>query len=292
MNFPQLVPPHCAYNANFNFVHDRDFPDSVGKSDDSGELINQISTYYADALPANSKAMEFLGQYHIDDIGLLGSLGVGFSDRTLGKQLPSSDTMEGELLRGMLQRMGLFTAYGGETLRGCLTFPFKDGKGDVVEIFGERFTRWLRPGNPREVIWSLENGGLFNTEAVLNYEQLILCATPLEALMFIRAGFDNVVATMGLRGFTGEQLEELVCSGVSRVLVAFESSSSGDQASRLISQALNASGLECLRLTFPEGCGARQLVPSRGLEALKFVVNGARPCRQSYEAIGRDYYGY
>ena len=290
MNFPQLVPPHCAFNSNFSYVHDRGFPVSSGPKEGTYELINHFNAYYVDALLANQKAREFLAKFYVDDPVMLQEFSIGFSDRTLGKQLPSSKSVEGDLLRGSLQRTGFFTAHGGETLRGCVTFPFKNGKGDVVEIYGERFTRWLRPESSSEVIWSLEQAGVFNAEALLTYKEIILCATPLEALMFIRAGFINVVATMGMRGFTTEQLNDLVCAGVNRVLVAFESAPKGEQATCLVSQALNASAIECLKMTFPKGSGARQLVPARGLEALRFVVQSARPCRQSYEAIWRGYY--
>ncbi|MAY42511.1 MULTISPECIES: hypothetical protein [unclassified Neptuniibacter] len=290
MSFPQLVPPHCAINQNLGSLHERDFYTPFESRSGVYELINQLNAYYGNTLLGHEKAMAFLGRFHIDDQDLLQEFSVGFSDRTLGKQLPASDTVEGELLRGKLQRMGFFTAFGGESLRGCLTFPFKDNKGDIVEIYGERFTRWLRFGTPNEVIWSLENGGLFNSEAILSYKEIILCATPLEALMFVRAGFHNVVATMGSRGFTVEQLDDLVCAGVARVLIAFESAPKADQSSYLVSQALNESGIECLKVAFPAGCGARDLVPSRGLDMLRFVIQGARPCCQSYEAIRSSSY--
>lgn len=292
MSYLQLIPPHCAYDRHFNYVHDRDYPTTPRQVAGAYTLINQFCDYYSHALLTHNSAMKFLSRYCVDDPLLLQEFGIGFSDRTLGKQLPASDTVEGDLLRGNLQRIGFLTAHGGETLRGCITYPFKNDKGDVVEIYGERFTRWLRANSPRTIIWSLESAGLFNAEALLTFKEVILCATPLEALMFMRAGFYNVVFTMGMRGFSVEQLMDLQCTGVQRVLVAFEHSPKGDQATCQISQALTVSGIECLNVAFPDGAGAKTLVPSRGLNALRFVVQGARPVTQSYEAIRRMGYDF
>ena len=48
---------------------------------------------------------------------------IGYSDRSLGLELPSTKDDAGEILRGSLKRLRLFKGTGHEAFRGCIVVP-------------------------------------------------------------------------------------------------------------------------------------------------------------------------
>jgi len=234
------------------------------------------------------RALDFLQQVGIDDTELLKKMGIGFVDRTLGKQLPLGRTKAGALIRGNLQRLGLFVGSGGEFFRGALVFPNRNERGEITEAYGERITPRLRLGTPYHLYWSVQFAGFYNAQALHQSKEIILCKNPLEALILLSAGYCNVVATLGLRGFGTEHLEALADSRVRSVTIAFDGTVIGDQTSRLVAQALNACGIGCSRLAFPAGMDLKDYVLEHGTAALRFLVSGAQSCAQTYESLRGD----
>lgn len=265
-----------------------DFPEIDDDNPTNQTLIDQIFAYYQETLFCNPQALGFLGQLGIDDAELLKQLGVGFVDRTLGKQLPSGRTRSGALIRGNLQRLGLFVGSGGEFFRGALVFPIRNQCGEITEAYGERITPRLRPGTPYHLYWSLQSAGFYSAQALHQHQEMILCKNPLDALILLSAGYRNVVATLGLRGFGTEHLEAIAGSRVRRVTLAFDGTVNGHQTSRLVAQALSTCGIGCSRLAFPAGMDLKGYVLAQGTEALRFLVRGAQPCSQTYEALRED----
>lgn len=247
--------------------------------------VNQVFHYYHDSLLVHDRVVAFLDQYGINEGELLSKFGVGFVDRTLGKQLPCGKTEEGHYQRGRLQQSGLLLGTGGEFFRGCLVFPVVDKHGDVVEAYGQRITRWLRPGTEYYLYWSQQPISFFNHKVLAESDNIILCKNPLEAMTLLCAGFSNVVATLGLRGFSAELLNELEAMGTRRITLAFDNCAEGDHAANLVAQALNAYNIECLRLSFPRGMDVCAFRASHGAQALRFLIRGARPFKPCYESL-------
>ena len=85
-------------------------------------LLNPLAAtaqYYADCLKDSDKAVQFVAntlELSLD----IDNLGIGFSDRTLGKQFPCSQVKAGKEIRAQLTALGLYKETGHETLRGCL----------------------------------------------------------------------------------------------------------------------------------------------------------------------------
>ena len=80
-----------------------------------------VADYYAHHL--NDAAHTFLQNHCLsaDD-----RLRVGFSDRTLGKQIPAKALKFGRELRAKLKQAGILKASGHEALRGFVTVPLTD----------------------------------------------------------------------------------------------------------------------------------------------------------------------
>ncbi len=70
----------------------------------------------------------------------LRTLGIGFSDRSLGNQLPSNQTAAGRRIRERLIQMGLYKENGREALRGYITIPLVDEAHRITGFEGYRLS--------------------------------------------------------------------------------------------------------------------------------------------------------
>ena len=100
-----------------------------------------IVTYYASCLATSAKAIDFVKEeLQLSDEEATAQQ-VGFSDRTLGKQLPNKRLKAGRIIREQLQSLGLFKGNGRETLRGYVTVPITGDDGEVIGIRAHKIDR-------------------------------------------------------------------------------------------------------------------------------------------------------
>ena len=66
---------------------------------------------------------------------------IGFSDRSLGNQLPSNAVLPGKAIRTKLEELGIYKPNGRETLRGFVTIPLLDPQNEVTGIHAIRISR-------------------------------------------------------------------------------------------------------------------------------------------------------
>ena len=96
--------------------------------------LGTVIAYYASCLEQHPKALaaveRLLGMSHEQ----ARAASVGFSDRSLGNQLPSRRIVAGVRIRTQLEELGLYKGNGRETLRGCLTIPIRDHAGRCIGI--------------------------------------------------------------------------------------------------------------------------------------------------------------
>jgi hypothetical protein len=104
----------------------------------ASDPITAAIDYYATCLESNPKAAAFVAKELGLTIDQAREQRIGFSDRSLGKQLPSNDTKTGKDLRQRLIEIGLYKTTGHEALRGCITIPVIDDSGNVTGIEGRR----------------------------------------------------------------------------------------------------------------------------------------------------------
>ena len=97
--------------------------------------------FYASCLATCQKAISFVH----DELGLsleqATEQQIGFSDRTLGSQLPSKRIKAGREVRELLQELGVYKANGREALRGYVTVPIQDAQGNVIGIRGHKIDK-------------------------------------------------------------------------------------------------------------------------------------------------------
>ncbi len=95
-----------------------------------------VAKFYASCLSDNVRATV----YAEVELGLspeqAAAQHVGFSDRSLGKHIPSNRTKLGTQLRSLLTELDIYKGNGRETLRGYVTQPIIDAQGDIIGIRG------------------------------------------------------------------------------------------------------------------------------------------------------------
>jgi hypothetical protein len=100
-----------------------------------------VALFYAGCLSASAKAIS----YACEELKLTpdqaAAQHIGFSDRTLGKELPSRRIKAGREVRDLLESMGIYKANGRESLRGYVTVPITDDGGNIVGIRGHKVDR-------------------------------------------------------------------------------------------------------------------------------------------------------
>ncbi len=114
--------------------------------------IQQLFEYYRCCYESNEQWQTWLMSASWLPASLKYLPDIGLCNRTFGRQLPSSRTLEGGAIRGLLQRCGLFTPTGGELFRGCIVFPYRDVDGHFIRADGYRYGR-VRPWQCRQHHW-------------------------------------------------------------------------------------------------------------------------------------------
>ncbi len=239
----------------------RRLPAPVATDADDAEALAQVVAYYHATLAESPEALGYLAQRHIDNPEVVERFCLGYSNRTLGLRLPAKNRRAGAEIRGRLQRLGVIRDTGHEHLRGSLVIPVIDAGGTVTELYGRKVRDDLRSGTPKHLYLPGPHRGVWN-EAGLVGGEVIVCESLIDALSFYCAGFTNVTASYGTAGFTPDHTAAFERCGVTRVLIAYDNDQGGRTAAGALAEGLMASGIECFRISFPEGYDANDVARS------------------------------
>lgn len=232
---------------------------------EDGKLLGQVADYYHGKL--DESALDYLAFRGLDDEALVKRFQIGFSDRTLGLRIPHNNRKEGEELRSKLKALGVYRQNGREHLRGCLTIPITNMKGEVVQIYGRRIDP-RAPKTNRHLYLARKLGGVFNPEA-LKSREIILCESLLDALTFYRHGMEAVTCTYGTENFTDELFEALLAAKVESIRFAYDNDEAGERAFLRDAERVIAHGMEAHRIKFRWGWDANSTALDQGGEALR-----------------------
>jgi len=213
--------------------------------DIADDPIAATSRYYAGCLHEQKRIVDYLRRQALDDPSR--TLGIGFSDRTLGKQLPSNRVQAGRDLRARLQTAGILRPTGHETFRGFVTVPLWDTHHHITGIFGVRVDR--SQGDQQQVTIG---EGVFNASALDSFDELILCRNIPDAWAFYAAGHRNAVAWEQLQP---AQLQPAQLQGKKRLLIADPDC-----------DVESFTGIEVLRITIPGDASAHDFAKSRAAD--------------------------
>jgi DNA primase len=214
----------------------------------------------------------------------------------LGYRLPEKTRVQGAVLRGQLQRIGVLRASGHEHFSGSIVIPVIAASGEVTEVYGRKITPNLREGTPLHLYLPGPHRGVWNAAALGATKEVILCEALIDALTFWCAGFRNVTASYGVEGFTADHLACFKQCGIERVLIAYDRDEAGDRAAEKLAQQLMAEGLDCYRILFPKGLDANEYALKVGpaakslgvaIRSAQWLGNGAAPGTGLHPARGQ-----
>jgi DNA primase len=236
----------------------RKLPTALQTDQDDAKLLAQVVGYYHEALLQSPEALAYLKRRGIDSIEAIKTFQLGFANRTLGYRLPEKSRVQGAVLRGQLQRIGILRESGHEHFNGSIVIPVIAASGEVTEIYGRKINDNLREGTPLHLYLPGPHRGVWNEPALAAAKEVILCEALIDALTFWCAGYRNVTASYGIEGFTADHLAAFKQHGTERVLIAYDRDEAGDRAAEKLAKHLMAEGLDCYRVLFPKAMDANE----------------------------------
>lgn len=279
---------HSAANSNILVPFPQGLSEDFGSTHNPDYLIiDQVFDHYHHQLKQQDEMVKMLVDRKINP-DYIDQFQLGYSDRTLGFELQSPRTLLGSRNRGHLQRLGLLKDTGHEFFQGSLVIPYRNDEGQISGAYGRR-PKHQRRSPAYHLYWNAQQVSFFNADQCLS-QSVILCKSALDVLTLISAGFDNVIATMGLKGFNDVQLSRLQQDGVEFVYLAFDNAPPGNHYALLASQALDAIGIQSLRVELPVGQDVNRFALKQTDVADSFLklIDEAVPFSQRYEEPSGD----
>jgi DNA primase len=253
------------------------------------KVLQQVIDYYHQTLKQSPEALAYLQQRGLDDAELINTFKLGYANRTLGLRLPQKNRQAGKALREQLQRIGLYRETGREHFNGSIVFPVTDENGVVSEVYARRLKHDSRTGIPKHLYLPGSHVGVFNAQALINTDEIILCECIIDALTFWRWGFRHVTCSYGTNCFTDEILQALIDNKIKRVLIAYDRDEAGNTAAEKLAPILLENGIDAFRILLPKNMDvnqyALQVTPAQKSLALvlrkaEWLGNGKPPERQ------------
>jgi DNA primase len=223
---------------------------------DDATLLGQVVDFYHRTLLASPEALAYLATRGLDHREAIEHFRLGYANRTLAYRLPLKVVKAGAAIRGRLQQLGVLRPSGHEHLNGSVVVPLHDAEGRVAGLYGRKIRDDLREGTPLHLYLPGPHRGVWNLDALAHSTEVILCEALLDALTFWVAGYRQVTASYGVRGFTPEHLAAFQRHGIERVVIAYDRDEAGDTAAIALAEELARAGLACYRIQFPRGMDA------------------------------------
>ena len=251
--------------------------ESDDKGNDDAALLRHVIDYYHATLTESPEAVAYLERRGLNSVALIDRFQVGFANRTLGYRLPMKALKAGSELRRRLQRLGILRASGHEHFTGSVVVPILGERGQLVQCYGRKITPRLRAGTPLHLYLPGPHTAVWNVDALAGSKEVILCEALFDAMSFWVAGYQNVIASYGVSGFTDVHRAALRRYGTERVLVAYDGDEAGERAAERVAEDLLRMGIECYRVHFPRGMDANAyaLANAPASQSLGVLLRGA-----------------
>lgn len=228
-------------------------PPPIAADSSNQAMLSKVIDYYHATLKQSPEALDYLASRGLNDPALIERFKLGYANRTLAYRLPEKNRKAGAEIRGQLQAIGLLRQSGHEHFNGSLVVPVIDECGVVSETYGRKIRSDLRKGTARHLYLPGPHRGVWNSEALKVYREIILCEALIDAMTFWVNGFRNVTASYGTGGFTEDHLAAFKRHGTERVLIAYDRDEGGERAAEELAKKLIPEGIGCFRILVPKG---------------------------------------
>lgn len=235
---------------------------------ESAQALDCVVDYYHQTLQDSPEALAYLEQRGLNDPKLMKTFKLGFANRTLPYHIPENNRDAGKAIRDTLKGLGVLRKTGHEHFNGAVVVPVMDEAGHIQEMYGRRISDSNHnKGAPKHLYLPGPHQGVWNSQGLVNQQEVILCESLIDAMTFWVHGFTHVTASYGTQGFTDDHLARFKQLGIARVLIAYDRDQAGDRASAELAQGLQEEGFACFRLLFPQGMDVNQYAVEAGGKA-------------------------
>ena len=222
----------------------------LNPADDDQRLLAQVIDYYQRSLRESTEALDYLQARGITASEAIDAFRIGYANRALGLTLPIKQIKAGKQIRTRLQQLGVLRSSGHEHFNGSVVFPITaaDGSGRVVDIYGRKTGRALRPGTPLLMHLNEDRRGVWNINALRAGQEIILCPSLFDALTFWVKGYRNVTCMFGPDALTEDLMTAFAEFGIRRIIVCNEA----------LAPKLLAAGIDVFLMRFPQSQDANK----------------------------------
>jgi DNA primase catalytic core len=233
-------------------------------------LLQRVVGFYARTLPKDRDGFEYLKGRNLADGTLLDIFQVGYCNGTLHTALPK----EGQLV-DELKSLGVLNGRGQEHFRGCVTVPIFDGAGNVSGIYGRR----IAPGEAPHLYLPGEHRGVWNGASAKTNQTLFIAEAILDGMSLWQAGFKNVIAIYGTRGWTPDHEKLLRENNTREVFLCLDNDEPGRTATEQLKEKVLPPLVKAVHLVnWPEGVkDANDFFLSRSASDFEAQVKAALP---------------
>ena len=149
-------------------------PPLIQQTNDDKKLVEIVVSYYHKTLKEKPEAQQYLVKRGLQSAEMVEHFRLGYSNRTLGYHLPTSNRLAGAEQRGRLTELGIYRESGHEHFSGSLVIPILDLNGEVVQMYGRKITPNLRAGTPDHLYLPGPLRGVWNEQALIASKEIIL----------------------------------------------------------------------------------------------------------------------
>jgi len=217
------------------------------------ELFSAIISHYHECLLGSSKGgklgLDYLKKRGLGSVEMLAHFKIGYVDGSLKKKLSSAQLTAAK-------ECGLINERGNEKFYQRIVVPIFESEPDgqqnrPVGLYGRDVTN---ASNVPHLYLAGGHRAVWNAQAAHVYpDNLIVTEAILDALALWTFGNQNVIACYGAGGWTAHHTALIEAAGTRRITFAFDADASGKSRAHEHAQALDAKGIACHLLEWPQG---------------------------------------
>lgn len=239
----------------------RMLPEILSGAEEDAELLQRVADYYHERLIQSDDARAVL-EAHKLDARAVEEFRLGWADKTLGMRVPHSAKLVGKRTRDRLVALGVFSATKRRDRDKRFVVPLFDASGQVVSMM----TRHAVGGDEKETWSGVKRAGLFNDKGLAGVRNVVVTATPFDAVVAWSHGIVHVTSLHGIDGGAELQtsIEELARGvarwGAKRVTLLLPRVKEAERVVRAVTEVLGDQRVEVLRALLPSGSDVRRFV--------------------------------
>ncbi|WP_036074629.1 CHC2 zinc finger domain-containing protein [Leptospira noguchii] len=237
----------------------RKIPTTEKLKQEERELIFQALEYYSASLRQTTSALSYLQTRKVGSEESITKFKIGYSDGSLGKILPSRQSLDGQRAKEVLKEFGFFGEGGHEYFKARIVFPIFTPEKELCGMYGRRILTSKNAGVSNHLYLPGKHLGIWNEEDAFEKKELVLCESILDALTFWENGIRNVTCSYGIEGFTEVIQERILEKQIQKIYIAYDADAAGDKGATSVYQKLKDKGILIHRVLLPLGMDVNEV---------------------------------